>query len=200
MVKPQLKSVAPPEQLHIHNYAIERKNGSDEFDSKNGDKCFTEESKEVPLEAILERFHNYQNPFQPKRARTPSGYSASHDEATNVDGPGLEPDGNFDIELGADLEDGLKRKKADIIVLPSDLLDNKNSPVEMASISLLKKYIKKFRVALIFLMVVALLALVGRNIYLEVKVKSYPDEIFELKTRNNQLIVENKQLHDSLSI
>lgn len=38
LAKPRLKSVAPPEQLQIRNYAIERKNGSDEFDSKNGDK------------------------------------------------------------------------------------------------------------------------------------------------------------------
>ena len=160
MVKPKLKSVTPSEQFHICNYAVERKNGSDEFDSKNGDKCFTEESKEVPLEAILERFQNYQNPFQSKRAKTPSGYSASHDEPTNVDGAGNEPDGNFDIEHVVDLENGLKRNKPDIIVLPSDLLDNRKSSDETASFSLIKKYIKKFRFALIFLMILALIALV----------------------------------------
>ena len=193
LVQPRLKSVAPPEQLHIRNYAIERKNGSDEFDSKNGDKCFTEESKEVPLEAILERFHNYQNPFQSKRPRTPSGYSASHDEATNVDGQVQEPDGNFDIEIGIDLEEGKKHRKADIIVLPGDLLDNKPPSVERARIPMVK-YIKKFRTALMVFLALAILALVARNIYLEVKVKTYPDRIFELDKKINELMKENSQL------
>lgn len=38
LAQPRLQSVAVPEQLQIHNFVIEKKNGSDEFDSKNGDK------------------------------------------------------------------------------------------------------------------------------------------------------------------
>ena len=103
LAQPRLQSVAVPEQLQIHNFVIEKKNGSDEFDSKNGDKWFTEESKEVPLEAILERFQNYQNPFQQQRVRAASGYSASLDETTNIEGQFHEIDSNYIILISLDL-------------------------------------------------------------------------------------------------
>ncbi|CAI2367918.1 unnamed protein product [Moneuplotes crassus] len=178
---PRLKSVAAPEQLHIHNYAIERKNISDELDSKNEEKCYTEASKEVPLEAILERIHNYQNPFRNRRCETPSGYSASRDEPNRIEIIEQDIDNIYETNLQTDLEEGKKHRRNKIIHLPDDILDTKTPSVEMNAIPMITKYIKKFRTALIILFFVAILALVGRNIYLEVKVKTYSDRVFVME-------------------
>lgn len=99
LAKPRVKTVTGRD-MRPHNFRIERKNGSEEFDSKNGDKCFTEESKEVPLEAILYGLQNQRI----HRSRAQSGYSASRDEATT---PGDDLHRNahiFDLEVGLDLE------------------------------------------------------------------------------------------------
>ena len=50
----ELKPLSPLSKTITTLKMIEN-NGSDEFDSRNGGKCYTEESKEVPLEAILNK-------------------------------------------------------------------------------------------------------------------------------------------------
>lgn len=85
------------------------------------------------------------------------------------------------MNLQTDLEEGKRRRKNKIIHLPDDILDTKAPSVEMNTIPMITKYIKKFRTALIILFFVAILALVGRNIYLEVKVKTYSDRVFVME-------------------
>lgn len=139
------------------------------------------------MEAILERFQNYPNPFQQQRSRAQSGYSASRDEATHPGDQAIEVDLNYDLELGVELNDLKKHKRKEIIVLPSELIDNKKNTVEMVNMPLIRKYYKKFKTAIFILLLIALLALIGRNIYLEVKVKSFPDKIFSLNKEINEL-------------
>ena len=57
LARPRVKTVTTHEQ-YAHNFAIERKNVSDEIDSRNDDKWYTEASREVPLEVILNRITN----------------------------------------------------------------------------------------------------------------------------------------------
>lgn len=185
LAEPKVRTVAGQEP-NLQNFVIERKNGSEEFDSKNGDKCFTEESKEVPLEAILNQLQNYQNPFQ-LRSRAQSGYSASRDEATH---PGDEQhhfEYNIDLEAGVDLEDCKRHRRKEIIVLPADLMDNKNNTGEMAKIDILKKWMGRFRYIMFIFLVLAIVALTLRTIFLEVKVHSYPNKIYALNRKINEL-------------
>ena len=192
-VNPSLKTVAEPEQ-QMHNFVIERKNVSDEFDSKTGEQWHTEESKEVPLDPILNQLQNYRNPFYQQRSRAQSGYSASHDEPTHPGEKEVEVNLNYDIELGFDLENYKPRQNKDIIILPNDLLDKVNDSAQTVIMKGLRKFIKKFRYIIYALLVIAIIGLVARNVYLEVKLKSYPGQIYSLDKEINELHKYNSEL------
>ena len=190
--KQTVKTVADPEQ-QMHNFVIERKHGSDDQDSKNGDKCLTEESREVPLEAILNRLPNY-HPFNQQRSRAQSGYSASRDEATHPGERTPEIDWNFDQEVVVDLEDVKRHHNKESIFFANEPVENEKNTVQMANMTRLKQFVKKFRSILLIFLVLCLLAVLGRNIYLEVKVHEYPDEIFSLNKEINELRKYNADL------
>lgn len=192
-VNPSLKTVAENEQ-QMHNFVIERKNGSDEFDSKSGEQCHTEESKEVPLDVILNKLHNYQNPFNRQRSRAQSGYSASHDEPTNPGEKEIEVNLNYDLEVGFDLENYKTHRGKDIIILPNDLIDTNDNSAETVNMKSLRKYMRKFKYVLLAIMIVAFISLVARNIYLEVKLQSYPDQIYSMNKEINELHKYNVEL------
>mmetsp|Transcript_6998 Transcript_6998/g.7847 ORF Transcript_6998/g.7847 Transcript_6998/m.7847 type:complete len:271 (-) Transcript_6998:192-1004(-) len=193
LFQPKLKSVSPPEQLHIHNYALERKNRSDEFDSKNGDKCYTEESREVPLDTVLFRMKNYQNPFQKQRSRAQSGYSASRDEATHPGDQVQDIVFAYDEEMGVALDDEKASPKEEIVYLPDGCLDNKHNTVEKVVLPFVRKFFK-FKKILLCLLLVICIALGGHTLYLEAKTSSLSDKNFTLKTSNNKLWKENDML------
>lgn len=190
LAQPKVKTVAEQDN-NVQNFVIERKNGSDEFDSKNGDKCFTEESKEVPLDVILNQLQNYQNPFK-ARSRAQSGYSASRDEATHPGDNMHEFDYNFDVEKHIDLEDCKRYGRKEIIVIPGDLMDTKASD-EMVNIKLIRKWVSKFKVIMFVLLALFIIGLTARTVYLEVKVHSYPKEILSLNTEINGLYKANAE-------
>jgi hypothetical protein len=191
----RLSHVGPMVGIDDHNniaqnFVIERKNGSEEFDSKNGDKCFTEESKEVPLDAILYKLQNYQNPRQP-RSRAQSGYSASRDEPTQPGEFTKEFDPNFDLEIGVDLVDCKQRRGKDIIIVPADLIDKKNNTDEMVNSKVIMKWINKFRAVFLALLIIIILGLTLRTVFLEIKVNSYPSQIHRLNREINELHKSN---------
>jgi len=187
------KTVAGQEQ-NIQNFAIERKNGSDEFDSKNGDKCYTEESKEVPLEAILNKINNYQRPHQ-MRSRRQSGYSASRDEATHPgDNEIIIENFNFDLEAGPDQEQTKRPKNKEMIMLSEDMIDSANKNTgEMVNLKIIKKWTGILKSFIILFLVVALVAVTSRGIFLEIKQRSYTNQIHSLNKEVNELYKSNAE-------
>ena len=192
-VNPSLRTIAAHEQ-QMHNFVIERKNVSDEFDSKNGEQCHTEESKEVPLDAILNKLQSYQNPFNQQRSRAQSGYSASHDEPTHPGEKEIEVNLNYDLEAGFDLDNYKTRRGKDIIILPNDLIEPNDNSAETVNMKTVRKCIKKFKYIIIAVFVLAMISLIARNIYLEVKLQSYPDQIYSMNKEINELTKYNVEL------
>lgn len=189
LAQPRIKTVAEQDQ-NVQNFVIERKNGSDEFDSKNGDKCFTEESKEVPLDLILNRLQNYQNPFQP-RSRAQSGYSASRDEATHPGDNMHEFDYNFDFDNNLDLEDCKRHKRKEIIIIPGDLMEKDKSSSEMVNNKLIRKWLNKMKTLIFIVLVFFLVGLIARTVYLEVKISSLTTDSYKLNAEINTLYKTN---------
>lgn len=185
LVAPSSKTIADQE-ANLQNFVIERKSGSDEFDSKNGDKWYTEESKEVPLDAILNKLQNYPGTYT-ARSRAQSGYSASQDEATHPGEITKDFDPKVDFEVCADLEEGKCRRGKDIIILPADLIEKPNHTDEMVNSLTIRKWMNKFKSLLFFFIFIFVLGLALRTVFLEIKVNSYPSQIHRLNREINEL-------------
>ena len=160
-------------------------NCSEESCSKNDNPCHTDESREVPLEAILERINHYGKPFQ-YRSRRQSGYSASGDEPTLPVEIEIEFDHQYDdLENCFDLEGKPKASKQDIIILPPNFDDTKPTNTdEMVSTKFFRKWKGWLKYFLISLLVLALIALTARGIYLEIRHSSDKLDIKSLQNEN----------------
>lgn len=153
--KPRMKTTTSRRQ-NLQKFRIERKHDSDDFGSKNGDKCYTEESKEVPLEAILDKIPGF-NPFQ-TRSRGLSGYSVSREEMTYPE--------DFhhrtmcvDLEANFEFEDNHKPKFKEILVVPADLIDNKITSEQTVGARIIQKWANKFKSAMFIVLVIFFLIL-----------------------------------------
>jgi cell division protein FtsL len=93
-----------------------------------------------------------------------------------------------------DLEDMKRHHNKESIFFANDPIENEKNTVQMANMTRLKQFVKKFRSILLIVLVLCLLAVLGRNIYLEVRVHEYPDEIFSLNKEINELRKYNADL------
>ena len=188
--RPCVKTVVPPGQI-THNSENGRKNRSDEFDSRNGDKCYTEESKEVPLEAILNKMGNYHNTYR-SASRRHSGYSASKEDHRHHNDE-YNKYINDDLEANIDLDDRKKYINKENNMLPNDIIESNRNITQSISAKTIIKWTSKFKSAILMFLVLAVLWLTMRSIYLEVKLHSHNDEIYTLNRSVNDLIKQNAE-------
>lgn len=189
--RPRLKTVVTPEQ-NIHNTEVGRKNRSDEFDSRNGDKCYTEESKEVPLEAILNKMGNYHNTYQ-SASRGQSGYSASKEDHRNHIEDALNKYIDVDLEANIGYGGFNKYMDKDNVILQGELIDSNKSITQSINFKAIMKWISKLKSAILMVMVLAVICLTMRTIYLEVKLHNNDDTIYSLNRSVNDLTKLNSE-------
>lgn len=156
----------------MQSIVIERKNGFDELDSRNDDNCYTEESKEVPLEAILNKVNKYQlTPPMHYQPQIPSGYSASQDEqADDYEQDQESENDEYDIEAGVGTRNDQKPVAKKESKFSKNFISFQNdNTTNIDPSKLIKKlsgYIKSF---IILCLVVVLLAIATRGIVLEIR-------------------------------
>jgi cell division protein FtsL len=187
----RLKTVVTAEQ-NIHNSEIGRKNRSDEFDSRNGDKCYTEESKEVPLEAILNKMGHYHNTYQ-SASREQSGYSASKEDQRNHKDEEFVKYIDVDLEANIDYANYNNYKEKNSILLPEEHVEAGKSITDSFNLKAIIKWTSKLKSAILMVLVLAVICLTMRTIYLEVKLHSNSDEIYSLNRSVNDLVKQNSE-------
>lgn len=193
-VHPRVKTVSQLDQ-QVQNFVIERKIAVDtEVESNPGGAWYTEESKEMPLEFILNKINHGKNPFVVK-SRGQSGYSASRDDQTNPGDKEIEYDHyHFGLDPLWDLEAKPKGKNKDIIILPPNFEDakkgNTDENVKLNIIQTWKKYIKS---SIIVGLLIALVIALTRGIQLEIMHKSDNNHISSLNRQINELYKSNHE-------
>jgi hypothetical protein len=194
------------EMAHEHimqSIVIERKNGSDGFNSKNGDNCFTEESKEVPLEDVLYKFDdfNFSPPLRIKPDRI-SGYSASQDEPTRGgDYPRSSEEFKYDLEAGVVLSKHSKSKGKTKgnkdTPLSQNLIDTQStSSLSIDAIKLIKQWSSWIKTIVIACLILTVIAIATRGIVLEIRQSTYKTKISTLNAKVDNLEVINQQWKD----
>lgn len=170
-------------------------NASEELDSRNDDKCYTEASREVPLEVILNKITSYQNPFQ-QVSRGKSGHSCPPEEQAHTRVEDGEEYINVDLEANADSKETKKYKDKEIIILPNELLESNQNTGEKVNPKSIKIWSKRIKYAMLFFLILAMIGLTMRTVYLEVELHAHSNEIYELGREINDLQKLNSEWQD----
>lgn len=188
-----LRTVAAHEQ-HFQNFHIRKNIDSEDIDSKNEDMCYTEESKEVPLEAILNKFNQYQRPLKMRSRRQSIHSAAKRLDDNHSENEVVIENLHFDLEAGINMNDCQKSKKAALIILPEDLIEREEANSgKMISIEIFKKWTNAIKSILILFLVLALVIITSRGIYLEIQQKVYNEKFLELNKEMNHLYKLNDE-------
>ena len=185
LARPRGRTVITQEQ-YGHNFAIEKKDISEEVDSRNDDKCYTEASREVPLEVILNKITCYQNPFQPA-SRGKSGHSCPQEELVVTKVEDGEEYVNIDLEANIGAKESKKYKEKEIIILSNDLIESNQNTGEKVNSKSIKLWSNRIRYIMFIFLILAVIGLTIRTVYLEIELHTHNNEIYELGQEINDL-------------